>query len=124
MDFRSDDSLHKMGIGHDIETIFCFFPEDSENVFLIISARAIAPDLSIVAIVKDPDSADKLLSAGANKIINPYQICGRKIFGLIKKPVITSILENTVFGRADLNMAQVEIPIGSKLEIPCYLIWI
>lgn len=116
IDFRSDDALHAMGIGRDIEMIFCFFAEDSENVFLTISARAIAPRLSIIAIVKDPESADKLLAAGADKIINPYEICGRKIYELIKKPVITDILDHTVFGRDDLNMAEVEIPLGSVLE--------
>ena len=116
MDFRSDDSLHAIGIGRDIDMIFCFFPEDAENVFLTISARAIDKNLAIISIVKNPESANKLMAAGADKIINPFEISGRKIYELIKKPVITDILDHTVFGRHDLNMAEVEIPEGSILD--------
>ncbi|NOQ36312.1 MAG: TrkA family potassium uptake protein, partial [Methylococcaceae bacterium] len=46
----------------------------------------------------------------------PYEICGRKIHELIKKPDMTNILDHTVFGRHDLNMAEIEIPKGCYLE--------
>lgn len=116
IDYRNDDDLKSIGIGKNIDTIFCFFPEDSENVFLTISARAIDQDLNIIAIVEDPCSAEILLAAGANKIIDPYQICGRKIHELIKNPDITNIFDHTVFGRHDLHVAEVTIPDHSFLE--------
>ena len=116
IDYRSDDSLRETGIGRNIDAIFCFFSEDSENVFLTISARALDKDLEIISVVDDPDSAEKLLAAGANKIINPYEICGKKINEMVKKPHIASMLEQTIFGRQDLNMAEVEIPKRSYLE--------
>jgi voltage-gated potassium channel len=56
------------------------------------------------------------LAAGANKIIDPYEICGRKTHEMLTKPDITNILDDTVFGRHDLNMAQIEILEGSCLE--------
>ncbi len=87
-----------------------------DDYFLTISARALDPALTILAIVDDPESAEKLLAAGANKIIDPYEICGRKTYEMLSKPDITNILDNTVFGRHDFNMAQIEIPAGSKLE--------
>lgn len=116
IDFRNDDALRSIGIGTDVDTIFCFYPRDFDNVFLTISARAIDKNISIVAIVDDPQSAEKLLAAGANKIIDPYEICGRKTHEMLTKPDITNILDNTVFGRYDLNMAQIEIRKGSCLE--------
>ena len=116
IDFRSDDELKSIGIGQDIDIIFCFLPEDSKNVFLTISARAIDQNLNIIAIVEDPQSAEKLIAAGANKIIDPYQICGQKIHELIKNPVITTIMDHTVFGRHDLHVAEIIIPEGSHLE--------
>ena len=116
IDFRSDDDLKSIGIGKSIDTIFCFFPEDSENVFLTLSARAIDKELNIIAIVENPNSAEKLIAAGANKIIDPYQICGNKIHELIKKPDITNIIDHTVFGRHDLHVAEVVIPDHSFLE--------
>lgn len=116
IDFRNDEELTSIGIGKDVDFLFCFFPADSDNVFLTISARAMDKYLTIIAIVEDPDSAEKLLAAGANKIIDPYEICGRKTYEILTKPEITNILDQTVFGRHDLNIAQVEVPKGSWLE--------
>ncbi|MGJ0492334.1 potassium channel family protein [Methylobacter sp.] len=116
IDFRDDDALRAIGIGENIDVIFCFYPKDADNVFLTISARAIAKNLTIIASVDAPESAEKLLAAGADKIIDPYEICGRKTHEMLTKPDITMLLDDTVFGRHDLNMAQIEIVKGSCLE--------
>ena len=116
IDFREDKQLKSLGIGKSINAIFCFFKEDYNNVFLTLSARSLDADLQIISIVENPDSAEKLLAAGANKIINPYQICGRKIYDMVTKPEISDVLEQTVFGRHDLNIADIEIPKKSPLE--------
>lgn len=116
IDFRDDDDLRAIGIGADIDILFCFFPKDSDNVFLTISARALSSELLIIATVDEPESAEKLLAAGANKIIDPYEICGRKTHAMLTRPDITSIMDETVFGQHDLNMAQIEILPGSCLE--------
>jgi voltage-gated potassium channel len=116
IDFRSDGDLKSIGIGQDIDIIFCFLPNDSENVFLTLSARAIDQNLNIIAVVESAQAAEKLIAAGANKIIDPYQICGQKIYELIKKPDITHIIDHTVFGRHDLHIAEITIPEGSSLD--------
>ncbi len=116
IDFRSDGDLKSIGIGQDIDIIFCFLPNDSENVFLTLSARAIDQNLNIISVVESAQSAEKLIAAGANKIIDPYQICGHKIYELIKKPDITHIIDHTVFGRHDLHIAEITIPKDSSLD--------
>ncbi|QPK62997.1 NAD-binding protein [Methylomonas sp. LL1] len=116
IDFRSDDDLRQVGIGAHVDTLFCFFDTDSENVFLTLSARALDKKLNIIAIVDSPESAEKLLAAGANKIIDPYEICGRKIHDMLKRPDINDIFDHTVFGRHDLHLAEVAIPENSYLE--------
>lgn len=116
IDYRNDDDLKTVGIGRDVDLLFCFFNQDCDNVFLILSARTLDPDLEIIAIVDAPDSAEKLVAAGANKIINPYVICGRKIYERYKKPDISQVIEHTVFRRHDLNLAEIVIPEGSCLE--------
>ena len=116
IDFRNDEAIKSVGIGENIDILFCFYPKDSDNVFLTISARALDNELTIIAIVDDPESAEKLLAAGANKIIDPYEICGRKTHDMLAKPDITDVLDNTVFGRHDLHIAQIEIPTNSSLE--------
>jgi voltage-gated potassium channel len=116
IDFRSDEALKSIGIGSYIDTLFCFLGQDSDNVFLTLSARALDKELTIIAIVDSPESAEKLLAAGANKIIDPYEICGRKIHDMLKRPDINDIFDHTVFGRHDLNLAEVVVPENSFLE--------
>ena len=116
IDFRDDNALKAIGIGSHIDTMFCLFPNDSDNVFLTISARALADELTIIAIVDAPESAEKLLAAGADKIIDPYEICGRKTHDMLIRPDITNIMDNAVFRRHDLHLAQITIPAGSYLE--------
>ncbi len=110
IEFRNDEDLKAVGIGSSVDTLFCCLDEDSENVFLTLSARALDKELQIIAIIENPDAAEKLLAAGANKIIDPYQICGRKIHDMLKRPDITDLFDHTVFGRNDLNLAEVMIP--------------
>jgi voltage-gated potassium channel len=110
LDFRSDDDLKHVGIGDSIDTLFCFFEEDSQNVFLTLSARALDANLTIIAIVYSPESSEKLRAAGADKLIDPYEICARKIHDRLKRPDISDLFDHAVFGRHDLNLTEVLIP--------------
>jgi voltage-gated potassium channel len=116
MDYRQDEDLIALGIGSSIETLFCFLESDSGNVFLTLSARALDKNLKIISVVNQPESAEKLLAAGANKIIDPFEICSKKAYQLLTKPSITWLLDEAVFGRADLHMAEVLIPKNSCLD--------
>lgn len=115
-DYTDDDLLQKAGIGEKVDLIFSLFLEDSKNIFLAISARALDDKLNIVSITQSHDSIHKLRAAGADSIIDPYQISGKKIYEVIKKPEIVSIIDDTVFGREDINIEQIEITKGSKLD--------
>ncbi|NTV94136.1 MAG: TrkA family potassium uptake protein [Thiobacillus sp.] len=112
-DFTDDDALRGLGLGEDIEGIFCLLPEDSENVFLVITARAMDTGLRIVAICREPEAASKLLAAGADKVVDPYAISGARAYDLIARPEVVELLEETVFGHQDLNIAEITIPRGS-----------
>ncbi len=116
LDYTDDDALRDVGIGSHIEGVFCMLREDSENVFLAISARALAPALRIVAVCRAPEAAAKLLAAGADKVVDPYEISGARVHELIERPEVVELMENTVFGLQDLNIAEVTIPAGSWLH--------
>jgi len=116
IDYTDDDALRAVGIGSHIEGVFCLLGEDSENVFLAISARALAPALRIVAVCQVPEAAPKLLAAGADKVVDPYEISGARVHELIERPEVVELMEQTVFGLQDLNIAEVTIPDGSWLH--------
>ncbi|MHB0974392.1 MAG: potassium channel family protein [Thiobacillus sp.] len=116
IDYTDDDALRDVGIGGHIEGVFCLFAEDSENVFLAISARALDPQLRIVAVCQAPQAAPKLLAAGADKVVDPYEISGARVHELIQRPEVVELLEQTVFGQQDLNIAEITIPHHSWLH--------
>ena len=115
-DFQDDEGLRMLGIGRDVGLVFCLLPKDSQNVFLTISTRALDAEIEIVSLTQSGDSAHTLKAAGADKVIDPYEISGRKIYDLIQKPLIAETLEHTVFGQQDLNLAEVAVMEGSILD--------
>jgi len=116
LDYRDDDELDKLGLGSEIDTVFSLFPDDAENVFLIISARALAPTIRIFSVAHGSASAPNLRAAGADKIIETEAITGHRIWDIMNRPVVTAILDRTLFGQADLNIAEIPVPEGSFLE--------
>lgn len=116
IDYTDDGALRAAGIGSNIGGVFCLLTEDSENVFLAISARAIAPELRIVAVCQAPEAAPKLLAAGADKVVDPYEISGARVHELIERPEVVELMEHTVFGLQDLNIAEITIPPGAWLH--------
>lgn len=115
LDYHDDAELKKLGLGRDIEIVLSLFPDDAENVFLVISVHALAPEVRIFTIAHGALAVPKLIAAGANKVVDTYEITGHRIVDILDRPIITEILDNTLFGQADLSLAEVPIMAGSML---------
>lgn len=110
LDFRDDSELAKLGLGETIDTIFCLFPDDAENVFLTLSARSLAPGIRIFSIAHGSSAVPNLRAAGADKVIETEEISGLRIWDIITRPIVTAILDRTLFGQANLNVMELQIP--------------
>ncbi|MCU7851644.1 MAG: NAD-binding protein [Candidatus Thiodiazotropha sp. (ex Monitilora ramsayi)] len=115
VDYTDDDKLRSIGIGKWVKTIFCLFSEEPQNLFVTLSARALDPDLKIICVCESVSSGNKLLTAGATKVIDPYEISGHRVHELIARPYLVEMLENTVFGK-HIDIAEIEIPRSSSLS--------
>ncbi|NCD11653.1 MAG: TrkA family potassium uptake protein [Epsilonproteobacteria bacterium] len=116
VDYTDDEVLQKLGIGTHVAFIFTLFEEDAKNVFLTLSARSLDPQLHIVAMTHTKDAIHKLEIAGANTILDPYQISGKKIYKLITQPEVMSIIDATVFGYHNITIEQLMIHERSPLN--------
>ncbi|WP_456373725.1 potassium channel family protein [Thiolapillus sp.] len=116
INLQDDDELRRVGIGGDTDVLFALRNDDASNVFLVISAKAIAPDLPVVSISGSRDTIERLYAAGATKVIDPYRISGYKIYELMHRSVIAETMERTVFGKVDLDIAEVHVEPGSFLH--------
>ena len=93
--------------------VFCALANDSENVFLTISLRAQFEKLNIVALAQDNESASKMKSAGANKVLPSLQIAANVISDMLEKPIVTKVLHDVLYEDGLLNIIEIQVPAHS-----------
>ena len=116
LDYHLDDELNTLRLDDGNTTVFSLFSEDAENVFLIISIRALAPRARVLTIAQDQDAISRLYAAGADRVIDIHEISGRRIWDMLDHPLLNELLETTLFGEAVLNLAEVPVEQGGWLE--------
>jgi voltage-gated potassium channel len=89
---------------------------DAENVFTVLTARVMRPDLFIIARVESDDAEHKLRRAGADRVISPYQIGATHMVQTALRPAVVDFVQlATSSERLDLSMEQVHIKDDSAL---------
>ncbi|HMK43082.1 MAG TPA: potassium channel protein, partial [Dissulfurispiraceae bacterium] len=115
-DATQDDLLRKVGIER-ARGLISVLPTDAENLYVVLSARELNPNLFIVARAGEEGSEKKLLRAGANKVVSPYHIGGLRIAHTVLRPAVVDFIEfATRSGNLELQMEEVTIPEGSRLS--------
>ncbi len=115
-DIMSDDDLLALGIGSEAEIIFCALKNESENIFLVLSARVLDKNLKIVAHAETLDGRHKLLQAGATKLVDSYELSAHRIVDIITKPLIVDVMHSLLFEPSGINLAEIHIKDGSPLD--------
>jgi Trk K+ transport system NAD-binding subunit len=109
--FSLSEEWKNMGELYDMKksVAFCVLEDDAENMFLTISLRSRYEELTIIALSSNKESANKLIMAGANKVIPVVQTTASIITDMLDKPIVTEILHNILYENNDLKVAQLEI---------------
>jgi len=114
-DATNDDILKEAGIER-ARGLISVLPSDALNLYVVLSARELNPQLHIVARAGEEGSENKLLRAGADKVVSPYHIGGLRIAHTILRPAVVDFIEfATKTGNIELQMEEVTIVEGSKL---------
>lgn len=89
---------------------------DAENVYAVLSARLLKPDLFIVGRAETEDARTKLKRAGADRVISPYHLGGVQLAQTALRPAVVDFVQlATSSDNMDLNLEQVHIAEGSSL---------
>ncbi len=89
---------------------------DAENVFIVLTARSINPNLQIITRCDLETSVPKLEKAGANTVISPYAITGRRIAQILTHPNVTSFVDGILeFGDHQMRLEEFIIGENSPL---------
>lgn len=89
---------------------------DAENVYIVLTARGMRSDLSIVARASFDESESKLLRAGADRVIRPFSIAGRRMVTMLMRPEVADFIDVvSSAGGLELFVEQVQIAPTSVL---------
>lgn len=114
-DATKDELLKKAGIER-AKCLISVLPTDAENMYVVLSARGMNPNLLIVARAGEEGSEQKLLRAGADRVVSPYHIGGLRIAHTVLKPAVVDFIEfATKSGNIDLQIEEINIQEGSDL---------
>ncbi len=86
---------------------------DAENIYVTLSARVLRPDIFIVARANRVDSEPKLRLAGANRIISPYTIGGRRMASLAMRPTAVEFVD-TIMSASNAELLLEDLTIAEN----------
>jgi voltage-gated potassium channel len=89
---------------------------DTENVFLVLTARQLAPELFIIARASQEEAKSKLKAAGADTVESPYEMGAVSMAHRIVRPTVTSFLDFAfAHTRKDIQMEEIPVDASSSL---------
>jgi len=111
-----DDNISALNIQKNYKAFFCVSNDKNINLFVTLSVRNLNPDLKIISVSFATQDNKTMLLAGANKVINPYEIGALRIFRLLHKPHILNILDNILFSESNIEVSEITIQKDSILD--------
>jgi voltage-gated potassium channel len=110
-----DEVLREAGIER-ARGLIAAIADDADNIFVTLSARALRPDLPIVARANYLDAEHKLRRAGATRVVSPYIMAGQQMAMLAVRPSAVDFVETLLGGTGgDLLLEDVRVAHGSPL---------
>lgn len=111
-----EDTLIDAGV-KTAKGIICCFGEDADNAFTIITAKEVNPTIFSISVGADEANEKKLKKIGADRVILPNIIGGKRIASLIQRPEVVNFLDTiTHQENVPLYLEEILIEPGSKLD--------
>ena len=115
-DATLEESLREAGVDHARGLASCL-PDDADNVYVVLTARDLNPNLHIVARAAEEAAESKLIRAGANRVVAPTIIGGHRMAMALTKPAVGDFLDSITANHLELGFEQLEVePISSLVS--------
>jgi len=106
-DATIDATLIKAGI-KSAKAVITALPIDADNLFVVLSARSLNPNLIIISRGANDSSEKKLKIAGATNVVLPEKVGGAHMATLVLKPDVVEFLRNiSVYESSSVNLEEV-----------------
>ena len=87
---------------------------DERAVYIVLAARALNPNLYIVARAGRPDSIRRLELAGATRTISPYVMAGHRMAELAIRPAMVDVLDTLHHGEAGIGVEEMVVAANTR----------
>ena len=115
MDATGEEALMQAGIMK-AKGIVTAVNNDANNVFITMTAKSLRSDVFVLARASEEQNEAKLFRAGANRVVSPYLIGGRRIAQMLKKPTVVDFIDIAMMG-SHLGLMMEEASIGDKSSL-------
>ena len=106
---NEDEVLQLAGIER-AECLISALPNDSDNVFVVLSARQMNKTARIISRASNESSNSKLKLAGANNVILPDKIGGDHMASLVVVPDLLEFIDNlSIVGSSSINIEEIAV---------------
>lgn len=114
-DATIDENLLDAGIKK-AHGLVAALPSDADNVFITLTSKELNPQIVVVARASKEESENKLIRAGADKVIVPEAIGGRRMAVSILKPATVEFIEIIMHNHGtEIEIEEVAISSNSSL---------
>ena len=107
-DASKEEILNQAGIER-ARGLISAVDSDERAVYIVLAARALNPDLYIVARAGRPDSIRRLELAGATRTISPYVMAGHRMAELAIRPAMVDVLDTLHHGEAGIGVEEMVV---------------
>ena len=113
-DATLDETLMAAGIKK-AGRLISLLPRDSDNLYVILTAREINPSLYIVSRAEDEVGEKRLKRAGVDRLISTYRLAARKLADGLLRPYITDFFDIAGTGESGWKIEEIRIPKTSPI---------
>jgi voltage-gated potassium channel len=114
-DATSDEVLRRAGVER-ARALVTVAPSDADNLYITMSARLLNDKLFIVARAETEGAEQKLLRAGADRVVAPYAIGGSKVAQAVLRTTVVDFIElATRTEHLELQIEETQLRPGSRL---------
>ena len=108
-DATRDENLASAGITK-AKSVITTLPSDAQNLYVVLAAREMAPNIHIVSRASKLNSVSKLRVAGANNVIMPDKVGGAHMASLVVMPDVIEFLDHLkIQGADDINLEEIPV---------------
>lgn len=114
-DATEEDVLIQAGI-RNAKALIAVLATDTDNVFLVLTARQLNPNIFILARASSNRAKAKLYAAGATRVESPYEIGALSMAQRVLRPSVSNFLDLVfAYNRKDIQMDEIPIDAASPL---------